>query len=432
MDVITKAGYEAYAVGGCIRDSILGRVPEDYDITTSAEPSEIKALFRRTVDTGIKHGTVTVMVGDTGYEITTYRIDGKYEDSRHPSSVTFTRSLKEDLLRRDFTINAMAYNDKDGLVDPFDGMKDIEKKLIRCVGDPKERFTEDALRIMRAVRFSAQLGYEIEPSTLDAMKALSPNLDKISAERIQIELVKLLCSDHPEKLRIAYETGITKVIMPEFDAIMECEQNNPHHCYSVGEHTIKTIEYIRNDRVLRLAALFHDLGKPGCKTTDEEGIDHFHGHPDVSFELAINILRRLKFDNNTIKSASALAKYHDYAVDPTKKGIRRAIHRIGEDLFPLVLEIKRADIAAQSDFKRDEKLKKLELLDSLYKEVIEEKDCLSLKDLDITGRDLLNEGFEPGPDISRILEGLLLRVLDDPSLNKKETLIKLAYEQPTD
>ena len=229
LDRLHEAGFEAYAVGGCVRDSILGRIPGDWDITTNALPQDTKKLFKRTIDTGIEHGTVTIMVGKEGYEVTTYRIDGKYEDSRHPSEVTFTKNLTEDMKRRDFTINAMAYNDEEGIIDRFGGMEDIEKGLIRCVGNPKERFSEDALRIMRAVRFAAQLNYSIEDETKNAISELADTLKNISAERIQTELVKLLLSDHPERLMTAYELGITKVILPEFDRCMETPQNNPHH-----------------------------------------------------------------------------------------------------------------------------------------------------------------------------------------------------------
>ena len=425
IDKITEAGYEAYAVGGCIRDMLLGRIPDDYDITTSASPEEIKAIFRRTIDTGIEHGTVTVMSGDTGYEITTYRIDGKYEDSRHPSSVTFTRSLKEDLQRRDFTINAMAYNSKDGLQDPFNGVADLENGIIRCVGDPLKRLSEDALRIMRAVRFSAQLDYEIDTETLSAMKALAPNLELISKERIQVELIKLLTSDHPDRIRLAYECGITKVIMPEFDRMMECEQNNPHHCYSVGEHTIHTMLNTDNDKYMRLGALFHDMGKPECKKTDEEGIDHFHGHPEVSKELAVRILKRLKFDNNTIKISSDLARYHDLYVDPTPRGVRRAMNKVGRDLFPMVLKMKYADIKAQSDFKREEKLHKLDTLTALYEEILQNNDCVSIKDLAVTGRDLMTLGIPEGPGMKEVLLRLLDAVIDEPSLNNRDSLIEL-------
>lgn len=268
LDTMHAAGYEAYVVGGCVRDAILGREPGDWDITTNAAPLEVKGLFRRTIDTGIEHGTVTVMMGKEGYEVTTYRIDGEYEDGRHPNQVTFTRSLVEDMKRRDFTINAMAYNDEEGLIDKFGGEQDLKEGIIRCVGDARERFSEDALRIMRAIRFSAQLGFDIEESTKRAITELAPTLEKISAERIQVELVKLITSDYPGRMRDAYELGITKVIFPELDACMATEQNNWHHAYSVGEHIIRSVENIRPDKVLRLTMLMHDIAKPVTMTID--------------------------------------------------------------------------------------------------------------------------------------------------------------------
>lgn len=268
IDTLEEAGFEAYAVGGCVRDSMLGRKPEDWDITTSASPWQVKELFPVTVDTGIKHGTVTVLIGHEGFEVTTYRIDGEYEDKRHPKEVLFTSDLLEDLKRRDFTINAMAYNDKKGLVDAFGGARDLEDKKIQCVGDPVERFTEDALRLMRAVRFSAQLGFSIEGRTKEVIPALAGNLADISEERIQTELVKLLVSGHPEELRTLYETGMTKVFLPEFDRMMATPQNNLHHCYNVGDHTIAALGYVRPDKVLRLTMLLHDVAKPVCKSVD--------------------------------------------------------------------------------------------------------------------------------------------------------------------
>ena len=301
IDTLMDAGYEAYAVGGCIRDSILGRKPEDWDITTSANPMQVKNLFRRTIDTGIQHGTVTVMLEKEGFEVTTYRIDGEYEDGRHPKKVVFTSNLIEDLKRRDFTINAMAYNEKDGLVDAFCGIEDLEKKVIRCVGNPEERFGEDALRMMRAVRFAAQLGFSIEKNTKRAIVELAGNLSKVSAERIQVELVKLLVSNHPEEFMTAYETGLTKVFLPEFDAMIKTPQNNKHHCYNVGEHTIEAVKNSPQDKILRLTMLLHDVAKPVCKSVDEQGIYHFYGHPAKGAEMAKDILRRLKFDNDTIR-----------------------------------------------------------------------------------------------------------------------------------
>lgn len=429
IDTIMKAGYEAYAVGGCIRDSILGRTPDDWDITTSASPYQVKELFQRTVDTGLKHGTVTVMLDKEGFEVTTYRIDGEYEDSRHPKEVIFTSNLIEDLKRRDFTINAMAYNETNGLIDVFDGMEDIKRRVIRCVGSPMERFTEDALRMMRAVRFSAQLGYEIEEKTADAMKALATNLSKISAERIQTELVKLVTSPNPDFLRIAYETGITAVVLPEFDACMKTSQNNPHHCYSVGEHILRSMKAVSADKCLRLALLLHDVGKPARKITDEKGIDHFYGHPALSEEMAGQILHRLKFDNDTIYTVKRLVLYHDYQPEATPKSVRRAIMKTGEDIFPLLFEVKRGDIEAQSDYKKDEKLQRLCAVKEIYEQVLAKQQCVSLKTLAVTGRDLMEQaGMSPGKELGEMLKRLLEMVIDDPLLNEKEILINKAKE----
>lgn len=423
INTLQDAGYEAYAVGGCVRDSILGREPDDWDITTIAAPAAVKALFARTIDTGIQHGTVTVLIGNTGYEVTTYRIDGVYEDSRHPKEVTFTASLEEDLKRRDFTINAMAYNDKDGLIDCFEGRRDLKEGIIRCVGNPLERFTEDALRMMRAVRFSAQLGFAIEEKTKAAIGILAQRLMAVSAERIQTELVKLVTSPHPDYLRVAYETGITAVIFPEFDAAMKTPQNHPHHIYCVGEHVLHSMLAAPPDKVLRLAMLFHDLGKPLVRTTDAEGIDHFKGHAAISKEIAENVLRRLRFDNDTKKKVTLLVRYHDYPIEETQKALRYAAHTIGVQLLPLLFVVKRADAAAQSDYRREEKLKKVEKLEGLYQEVLEQKQCLSLKELAVNGKDLMSLGMKPGREIGETLEKLLLLVLENPEYNTKEYLL---------
>ncbi len=306
VNTLMEHGYEAYIVGGCVRDSILRKEPQDWDITTSATPEQIKALFRRSIDTGIEHGTVTIMMGNEGYEVTTYRVDGKYEDHRRPSAVTFTASLSEDLKRRDFTINAMAYNDTEGLVDAFDGMGDLEHGVIRCVGIPRERFDEDALRILRAVRFSAQMDFRIAEETRSAITEQAEFLRDISAERIQVELTKLITSGHPERLIDAYELGITKIVLPEFDAMMQTPQNTPYHCYDVGRHTIEVMKNIEPRPVLRWAALLHDVAKPQCRTTDPEGVDHFYGHPAEGRKLARQVLRRLKLDNDTIRRVERL------------------------------------------------------------------------------------------------------------------------------
>lgn len=431
IDTIMAAGFEAYVVGGCVRDSILGREPGDWDITTSARPEQVKALFRRTIDTGIQHGTVTVMLDKEGFEVTTYRIDGKYEDSRHPKEVTFTPNLVEDLKRRDFTINAMAYNETSGLIDIFGGMEDIEKKVIRCVGDAKERFTEDALRMMRAIRFSAQLGYDIEQETKDAITELAPTLRNISAERIQVELVKLLTSNHPDYLRIAYDTGVTKVILPEFDAMMETEQNHPHHMYGVGEHTLRALKEVPADKALRLAMLFHDIGKPVTLQVDEDGITHFHGHAQEGAEMTRGILRRLRFDNDTIYTVTKIVLYHDYgnSVEPDLRIVRRAVNKIGEDIYPLLYPIKKADMLAQSMYQRQEKMERLEKWQALYQEMLAKKQCVSLKTLALTGSDLIAEGMQPGKEIGETLQRLLQLVIENPEYNTREILLEHLHKQ---
>lgn len=448
LEKLNNAGYEAYAVGGCVRDSILGRIPDDWDITTSAKPEETKALFPKTIDTGIQHGTVTVMRNHVGYEVTTYRIDGEYEDSRHPKEVIFTADLLEDLKRRDFTINAMAYNhleknlfedavetasnvyhgtvvSKSGLVDAFGGIEDIENKIIRCVGNPIHRFEEDALRMMRAVRFSAQLGYEIEADTKNAIGVLAGNLANISAERIQVELVKLLVSNHPDYLRTAYETGMTKVFFPEFDRMMETKQNNPHHKYSVGEHVLHSLEHVRNDKVLRLTMLLHDIAKPETIQADEEGIDHFYGHPVLGEEMARKVLRRLRFDNDTIDKVCRLVKYHDQKLSLKPEKLRKAIVKIEPELFPLLLEVKEADMMAQSDYKRAEKEQELEDIRKVYAKILEANDCLRLKDLAVTGKDLIEQGMRPGKELGEALQKLFEYVLENPEKNNKEDLLEI-------
>ncbi len=428
IHTLEEAGYEAYAVGGCVRDSLLGREPDDWDITTSARPHQVKAVFPRTIDTGIQHGTVTVMMGKDGFEVTTYRIDGEYEDSRHPKEVIFTANLVEDLKRRDFTINAFAYNDRSGIVDAFDGMTDLKNGIIRCVGEAKERFTEDALRMMRAVRFSAQLGYSIEEKTREAIIELAPNLKNISAERIQVELVKLLKSPHPDYLREAYELGMTKVILPEFDKAMETPQNNPHHLYNVGEHMLHTLLYIRPERSLRIAALLHDIAKPDTEEIDSEGISHFHGHAQLGEEKAESILRRLKFDNDTMNKVKKYVKYHDYKIEATPRAVRRALNKIGKEYFEQVLEIKQADMLAQSMYQREEKEENLKQVRALYEEILQKEECVSLKDLALTGKDLMELGVPQGKQIGAILQQLLEDVLENPAHNTREYLTQLVKQ----
>lgn len=427
IETLEANGYEAFAVGGCVRDTLLLRVPGDWDITTSAKPEEVKSLFSHTIDTGIQHGTVTVMKNHVGYEVTTYRIDGEYEDARHPKEVIFTANLVEDLKRRDFTINAMAYNDRAGIVDEFDGIQDLEDKVIRCVGNPLERFSEDALRMLRAVRFAAQLGFTIDEATKAAIKELAPTLAKVSKERIAVELVKILISDHPEEIRTAYELGLTRVFMPEFDVAMETVQNNHHHKYTVGEHSIVAMQHVRPEKMIRLIMLLHDLAKPVVLTTDDRGYDHFVGHTQAGANMAKGILRRLKFDNATIDFVYRMVKHHDDRPPMDNMAlVRRRISEIGLENMPMMIEIKRADILAQSEYNFESKMAYVDDLERAYKEVVEKNYCVDKKDLSVNGRDLIAMGMKPGEEIGVVLDLLFDIVINDPRLNEREKLLERA------
>lgn len=432
-------GFEAYAVGGCVRDLVLGKEPEDWDITTSAKPREVKRFFRRTVDTGIIHGTVTVLLDKDQYEVTTYRLDGIYEDNRHPKEVSFTSKLEEDLRRRDFTINAMAYNPDKGIIDLFGGMEDINKAIIRCVGDPSERFEEDALRILRAVRFSAQLGFKIEEDTKTAIKVKANLLKNISAERIRIELTKLLVSDNPDRLRTLYELGISKVILPELDKMMETPQKNIHHAYSVGEHTIKAVSVVAgkssekrwSDRercILRWTMFLHDIEKPNTITMGTDGQNHFYGHQEKGAKTAKQILKDLKFDNDTLEAVVHLVRWHDYRFVLSPKGIRRAASKIGKEYMDLLFEVNYADTSGKNPKNNKEKFQQLEEAKRLYKLMLINNECVSLKELDISGKDLIAAGFKPGKKMGLLLNHLLDAVIEDPTINKKEILLNIAKD----
>lgn len=452
---LEAAGYEAYVVGGCVRDAILGRVPGDWDITTSARPEEIKKVFRYTVDTGIQHGTVTVLIEGEPFEVTTYRIDGEYEDARHPKEVAFTASLQEDLRRRDFTINAMAYHPDRGLVDLYGGIRDLQEHQIRCVGCAEERFGEDALRILRALRFASQLDFDIEEETRAAIRKLAGNLAKISAERIQKELTLLLLGKRSGRIRDAYTSGVTAVVLPELDAMMEVPQNHPYHCYTVGEHCIRAMEQVTLDgagepgntresgnagdirepdeerqkrekkelAVLKWTMLLHDVGKPRVRTTDEQGVDHFYGHAAVSEEMARKVLHRLKFDNYTCDTVFKLIKYHDYPFELTEKAMRRAINRLGEEL-PLLLQVQEADMLAQAPRAEAERSEKLTAVWELYRRVKKAGSATSIRDLAVTGRDLMELGVPQGKQIGELLAELLEQVLEQPERNEREWLLE--------
>ncbi len=431
ISILGRAGFEAYVVGGCVRDSLLGRTPDDWDITTSALPEQVKEVFKRTIDTGIKHGTVTVRMNKNSYEVTTYRIDGKYSDGRHPDEVRFSPSLFEDLKRRDFTINAMAYNDASGVIDLFGAQRDLEKGIVRCVGDPRERFFEDSLRMLRAVRFAALLSFKIEEKTFAAIRTLAHGLSRVSEERIAAELMKIILSDHPDYLRKAYEAGLTKIFLPEFDRMMQTIQNTPHHMYTVGEHTLHVMQNTKPERVLRLSALFHDVAKPVTRRVDENGRDHFKGHPELGADMTRDILKRLKFDNATIEDTVRLVRFHDERYPVTKKNVRREIARVGMEYYPDLLALRRADILGQSDYHRKEKLSDLDSIAKLFEEIKAEMSPVTLKDLAVSGGEIIEAGVERGPVTGRVMRRLLNDVIDDPSLNTKEELIKraLSYYQ---
>lgn len=394
IDILEKNGYEAYAVGGCVRDAVIGKEPNDWDITTSALPGDVKRIFRKTIDTGIKHGTITVMMEKTGYEITTYRIDGEYEDGRHPRNVEFTSNLTEDLKRRDFTINAMAYNDRNGIVDEFDGIGDLKRGVIKCVGNPVDRFNEDALRILRAVRFAATLNFTIEKETEQAVVSLAENLQKISKERIQAELEKLIMSDHPEKLRTACETGITKVIFQEIDRLEETGKL---------EEVLGLVRIMPKDHYLRWAALLIEAGR----------------------DSAAKILKGFKFDNKTVNIVSRLVEAVKRELPRNRADVRRDIYEIGEDIYEMYLEFLRVyldykapDSPVSDDYNYAE-------IKQEYRDILAAGECISLKGLAVNGRDLIELGAERGEQVGEGLIMLLYRVLENEKLNERETLIDI-------
>ena len=413
IQVLNNAGFEAYAVGGCVRDTLLSRVPLDWDITTSAKPEQVKALFRRTIDTGIQHGTVTVMFGKDGYEVTTYRIDGEYEDGRHPKEVTFTNNLVEDLKRRDFTINAMAYNGTE-IVDEFEGLQDLEKGIIRAVGNAEERFTEDALRILRALRFSAQLNYEIEADTVKAIIKLKDNLKQISAERIRVELTKLLMSGHPQKLTDVYNYGVTEVVLPIYNAYSDDERSKiiealmltartDWDCSDVlqsGDNDKKSEEYLRFSILLMYAGA----------------------------EKAKIVLRELKFDNETIRCVTTLVENIDNKPVLNDADIRRSIVRVGTDLVPVLIKLWRMTTPKENG-NSDKYIDYIDEYENHVNKILDRGDCICMKNLALTGRDLIDElNMKPGKELGEVLNYLFNKVLDEPGLNSREALLESAKE----
>lgn len=427
LTTLENAGYEAYAVGGCVRDFYLGVEPHDWDITTSAKPDETKALFNRTIDTGIKHGTVTAMLNGEGYEITTYRIDGEYEDNRRPSSVEFTSDLSEDLKRRDFTFNAMVM-DKDGNIkDLYGGMKDLDNKIVKCVGDPNERFQEDALRMMRAIRFAAKFGFELDEDVYAAIKKNASLIQNVSFERIESELTKILTSDHPENIVDLYYTGIMDYIVPEFSKCMQTQQNSKWHCYDVGMHSVAAVASIENDKNLRWTMFLHDIGKPVCKVVGNDGYDHFMGHDMEGAKMAEKVLDRMKMSNSDKDEILNLIFYHDIHMVKMHK-IRKFVADHGIDFARKLIKVQYADVAAQSDYELENKLKKINTLKCAFEEVEKDKTAINIKDLAINGNDLIEIGYK-GKEIGKILNDFRDLALNDPRVNTREKLLVKAKER---
>ncbi len=427
IDRLLENGYEAYMVGGCVRDCILGKEPKDWDITTNAKPLEVVELFDKVILTGLKHGTVTVMLNKESYEITTYRSDGEYEDNRHPKEVKFVSSLKEDLARRDFTINSMAYNDISGLVDYFNGVEDLGKKIIRTVGDPRKRFDEDALRMLRAIRFSAQLDFTIDRLTLNSIKELKDNIRNISKERIREEFNKILLNN-PRKIETLRECGILEYIVPGISKIYNYNQNSSCHLHELYNHTIIATETVESQIDLRLSMLFHDFGKACTIRTDENANLHCSSYSKESSMIANEILKYLKYDNNTINKVTLLIQYHDYRMD-NKVSIKKLLREIGIDLFKDLIKIQRADILAQESKNSKKHLINLDEAENILNEIIDKDECFTLKNLKINGGDLLSLGFNKGKEIGEILNYLLDIVIEDPKSNEKQELIKLVMKR---
>ena len=428
IHTLQNNGHSAYIVGGCVRDSILGRTPHDYDICTSATPSEMLEIFKdkKIIETGLQHGTVTVVVNGEPYEITTYRIDGIYSDNRRPDTVTFTDKLVEDLRRRDFTINAMAYNDEEGLIDPFNGMEDIKYKKISCVGFAEDRFGEDALRILRAIRFAAQLEFAIMPGTDWEIHKQYKNLENISIERVNSEFCKIASSDDFCVELLLYK-DVFSLFIPELKDMFDFPQNNPWHIWDVFGHTIHAVEYCdSDDLVVRLAVFFHDFGKPHSYQDGEDGIRHFKGHGKVSADMTDSIMKRLRFDNETRNNVVELVYYHDATFEVGKKYVKRWLNKIGEKQFRRLLQVKKADNKAQNLELSSDRIKELSEIEALIDEVLQEDECFSLKDLAVNGKDLIGVGYKAGKELGNTLNKLLQLVIDGDCPNVKEKLLQEA------
>ncbi|MBQ3093999.1 MAG: HD domain-containing protein [Clostridia bacterium] len=417
---LNKAGFEAFAVGGCVRDAFRGKIADDIDIATSARPEETMAVFAdcRVIPTGVAHGTVTVLLDGRSFEITTYRTDGTYSDARHPDSVQYVRTLEEDLARRDFTVNAMAFHPTLGLIDRFGGMEDLHQKRLRCVGDPYKRFSEDALRIARLVRFMSVLGFTVEEETAAAAHALCNRLQAVAAERKQAEFKKMLTGDGFFQTATAFSDVLCELV-PPLTPLVGFEQHSPHHDFDVYTHTVRAVHAAEKELYVRLAVLFHDLGKPDTFFTDEQGVGHFYGHPAVSETLAKDALAALRFDNATIQTVLPLVRYHDTQIAPTKRSVRRWLSRLGKENFDRLLAVKRADALG---CKENSQAPDFSELQQVANDIVREAECFSLSSLAIGGNDLLALGYEASPAIGKILRELLDRVIDEQLPNDAAVL----------
>lgn len=428
LKALCESGYEAYFVGGCVRDFLMNRPCNDFDITTSAKPLEIEeALSRKGIryfETGLKHGTVTAVIDGEPFEITTYRTDGEYLDARHPENVVFVSDLSEDLSRRDFTVNAIAYNEHDGIVDKFGGIDDIKNGIIRTVGNPDKRFNEDALRIMRALRFASTLGFIIESETADSIHKNAELLNNISSERIYSELMKLLLGVNCEKILLEFK-DVIGVIIPELIPCFSCEQNTKWHLYDVYTHIVKSVECCENKDYLRLAVLLHDIGKPQCKTTDSKGVDHFFGHPQRSVEIASRVLKRLKTSREYTKKILKLIEIHDKKISPTGESVKFWLRTLGEDLFFDFMEVKLADMKSHNLQFAGESLVLFEKIKRLANEFISNNEPYRICDLAIGGNELVELGYR-NAEIKNELEKMIVDVSKDPRLNTKEILKDIA------
>ena len=428
LEKLHESGFEAYVTGGAVRDMAMGTEPHDYDIATSARPENIKMIFSHTIDTGIKHGTVTVVLNKTGYEVTTFRHDGVYSDGRHPENVEFVNSVYTDCSRRDFTINAMMYGSDGEIIDFFGGHKDIEDKIIRCVGEPEKRFKEDALRMLRAVRFSASLSFKIAPDVEKAIKKCSMLIKRVSSERLFEELNKILLSPNPDYIRELHRLGLLKYIIPQLDDCFGEEQRNKYHIYDVGEHTMIAVKNTPCNLILRWAALLHDVGKPCCSSVDSLGVIHFYGHHRESCRIAVDVLYRLHMDRESIRSISVLIENHDVRVEPSLPAVKRMMARTGEKLFEQLMLLQKADNLAKNPEYFEEKYKRICAALNIYRRILAEGQPYLVSHLVVNGRDLQKIGYRPGRQIGDTLKALIDEVIIDPGLNKREYLLRRARD----